>query len=423
MSNIQNTRKFAFNIHSNGRIDAVTMVPGNVSESIPTGIYRVRFCDESKELYLDLSEFPNPPSKVYGNIHKDTARYFKTFETQDICVGVGLYGLKGSGKTTTLQVIAKTALGLDYPVVIVDNAISLSMLSNLFGKIKQNIVVMFDEFDKHYYNAELNEVSSCQNGILSILDGSCGGGKRLTVICANDYDRINQYLKNRPGRIRYAKFYDRLSFPQIMEYLKDRYKKEISKKEFIHLSIMSGQVSMTYDLLKSYVTESEIHNESIVDSIQAVSAEIFDSLEKTGAFGENYPVIRCFDDTDSDYCLRINKDYTSYHITVSKFKTNEFGHKYAEITKVEEGCFSELTINLCDFGFEIQTNKLKLKTKNHLFNLQIQSTDDVVKSSALQSTHNPKDDKSKQASDLSWSARQLERDHEFFSYNTKYNGE
>lgn len=245
MNAIQNTRKFAFSVNPDGRVDPMTMVPGNIHESIPTGIYRIRFDSEAKNLYLDLSEFPNPPSKIYGNVYKDTARYLKTFETQDTSMGVGLYGLKGTGKTTTLQVIAKTALGLDYPVIVVDCAVPLDMVAQLFSKIKQNIVVMFDEFDKHYYNPELNEETAAQNGILNILDGSCGGGKKLTIICANDYARINDYLKGRPGRIRYSKFFESLKFPEVMEYFKDNYKRGMTVKELIQLGIMTQQINIT----------------------------------------------------------------------------------------------------------------------------------------------------------------------------------
>lgn len=34
MSNTINNRKFAFSVHPDGRVDAMTMVPGNIHESI-----------------------------------------------------------------------------------------------------------------------------------------------------------------------------------------------------------------------------------------------------------------------------------------------------------------------------------------------------------------------------------------------------
>jgi len=391
MTSTQNLRKFAFNVHPDGRVDAMTMVPGNIHDAIPTGIYRIRFDGEEKNLYLELSEFPNPPPKIYGSVHKDTARYLKTFETQDTCMGIGLYGLKGTGKTTTLQVIAKTALGMDYPVVIVDHAIPLNMLANLFAKIKQNIVVMFDEFDKHYYNPELNEETSAQNGILSILDGSCGGGKKLTIICANDYSRVNEYLKGRPGRIRYSKFFESLKFPEVIEYFKDNYKRGMTTKEIIQLAIMTQQIKITYDLLKAYVTESNIHNESIVNSIEAISNEVFYELKTNGTFGDQYSCINCFDEKEETYFLRINGDYSYYTIFKRTKKINEFEFAYSETTQITRGDFSELKITLGDSGFEIETDTLKFKTKNYLFDTEHRSDEAIIKDSESLKNHNPND--------------------------------
>jgi len=389
MTSTQNLRKFAFNVHPDGRVDAMTMVPGNIHESIPTGIYRIRFDPEAKNLYLDQSEFPNPPPKIYGSVHKDTARYLKTFETQDTCMGIGLYGLKGTGKTTTLQVIAKTAMGLDYPVVIIDHAIPLEMLANLFAKIKQNIVVMFDEFDKHYYNPEANERSSSQNGILNILDGSCGGGKKLTVICANDYGRINEYLKGRPGRIRYSKFFESLKFPEVMEYFKDNYKQRITTKEMIQLSILVRNIQLTYDLLKAYITESNIHNESIVDSIQVISNEIFHDLKSSGTFGGQYSCIHCFDEKGETHILRINEDYSSYSVLKRTPKTNEFDYRYIDTIEFLKGDIEELNIAIGESGFEIEINSLKLKTKNYLFDTDWRSDEKIIEDSGYSKKHNP----------------------------------
>ena len=388
---IRDRRKIGFNIHTDGRVDAIIMVPGNIRESIPTAVYRVRFDQETNSLYLDLSEFPNPPSKIYGSVHKDTSRYFKTFETQDVSMGVGLYGLKGTGKTTTMQVIAKTALGMDYPVILIDHAVPLNMLANVFAKIKQNIVVMFDEFDKYYYNSELTEQESAQNGILNILDGSCGGGKKFTVVCANDYDRISQYLKERPGRIRYSKFYNSLRLPEVMEYLKDNYKRGISTKETIQLAIMTKLIPMTYDLLKAYVTESNIHYESILDSIEVISSSKFNKLKTDGIFGGKYSCIECIDQSNQEFLLRINRDYSSYIILKAISKENEFNYKYIDFVEILRGNFSELVINVLDSGFEIEASGVKFKTENHGFYNDTLSDEAIFEQSSRHEKHNPKE--------------------------------
>jgi len=342
MSMNKKDRKVGFSVNPDGRVYPMIMVPGNVQESIPTNIYRVRFDSEDNKVYLEASEFPEPPAKIYGENHKECSRYFRTFEMMDSNLGIGLYGLKGTGKTTTLQIIAKTALGMDYPVLIIDSALPLSMIGQMLSLIKQTIIVMFDEFDKNYYDAERSDSKSDQNGILTILDGSSGGGKRMTIICANEYGKINEYLKDRPGRIRYNKFFAALSPAEVITYLKDNVSKEISPVDVIRISEIAACGAMTYDMLKSYVTESNIHKENVIDSIILITPNVTRSYgygtskflyhDLHGMYGDNF----------QPCLLKFSPGYEKFYLfSVNELK-NKHGYSYMLYEKIHEGHCSEI---------------------------------------------------------------------------------
>lgn len=346
MSMNKKDRKVGFSVNPDGRVYPMIMVPGNVQESIPTNIYRVRFDSEDSKVYLEASEFPEPPAKIYGENHKECSRYFRTFEMMNSNLGIGLYGLKGTGKTTTLQIIAKTALGMDYPVLIIDSAMPLPMISQMLSLIKQTIIVMFDEFDKNYYDAELNDEKSSQNGILTILDGSSGGGKRMTIICANEYNKINEYLKDRPGRIRYNKFFKELSSKEVITYLKDNVKKEISPADYIRISVIAENGLLTYDMLKSYVTESNIHNESVIDSMNLITPEINQGIYSTSSKHHYHDLQGIYGDNFQPCLLKFSPGYQKFYLFSVKQNSNQHGFSYTVYEKIHEGDCSEIK---CDF--------------------------------------------------------------------------
>lgn len=152
------------------------------------------------------------PEKVY-EIDKDLREIVKkSFDNNDTNLGVLLTGNKGQGKSVTAKLICKD-MGL--PVVVINKPIpnDINFIKFLKG-ISQNYVLFIDEFEKLFKSSnshgnEKNENHS-QESFLSFMDGALTSeGKILFLMTTNDH--VNEFMINRPSRIKFLKEYDELS--------------------------------------------------------------------------------------------------------------------------------------------------------------------------------------------------------------------
>ena len=77
-------------------------------------------------------------------------------------------------------------------------------------------MVLFDEFEKVYDSDEQEEM-------LTLLDGVFPS-KKLFVLTCNDKWRVNQHMRNRPGRIFYMLDFTGLDEDFVVEYCHDNLK-------------------------------------------------------------------------------------------------------------------------------------------------------------------------------------------------------
>ncbi len=271
--------KTVFSISEDGTIRPKQLIHGNITDRIPTAIYRigVQTTMTSVEYFLAPSEFPGPPKKIYGDIHSNVTRYFSTFEKRNENLGICLIGQKGSGKTTTARVMVKTAIAMDMPVIIIDDKLNMSILSRMFALITQPIAVFFDEFDKLYriIDNDNNDLrNDNQDKLLTILDGSNGGGKKMFVIIANDAMQISPYLKNRPGRIRYTTGYDLLPNEVIAGYMRDKIKDCPDDKIMEMISIKyTSAGALSFDMMAAVIEESQTYGESLIEATKFITGQ------------------------------------------------------------------------------------------------------------------------------------------------------
>lgn len=157
------------------------------------------------------------PNKVYYSkdeelIVKRVLRYHK--ETEKNTTGVMFYGKQGCGKTLLSKIIAKES-GL--PIIVVDPSFPTSNLMSFFTRFNTEVVVLFDELDKHCSKDDHWDTED----MLEFLDGVQETGKKLVIFTCNSDKVVNEFMKDRCGRIRYYKQFDTLNHNMIVDIVKD----------------------------------------------------------------------------------------------------------------------------------------------------------------------------------------------------------
>lgn len=159
----------------------------------------------------------NIPEKVY---YTDKDRllidrilaYHKT--SNKTTTGVLFHGTQGCGKTLLAKVIAKEC---NLPVIVVDPSFRTRELMSFFMQFSTEVVVLFDELDKHCGDKERWDTKD----LLEFLDGVQETGKKLVVFTCNETNVVSKFLLNRCGRIRYYKKFDTLDHDMITRIVAD----------------------------------------------------------------------------------------------------------------------------------------------------------------------------------------------------------
>lgn len=216
-------------------------------KSLPKGLYIL----EDNGILKKTEDNLHIPDKIYGDTEELVERYVNTFKKSDKNMGVLLTGIKGSGKSVMAKLI-----GQHYPCITIskyyDNL--LSFLDN----INQEVVVIFDEFEKTYDTKEK------QNDLLPILDGVFKS-KKLFVLTANTED-LNEFILNRASRIRYHKVFQGLSLELIEEIANDMLVNKDNLDELVEICQVLGEIST--DNLIELINEMNLYNETVRESLK-----------------------------------------------------------------------------------------------------------------------------------------------------------
>ena len=276
---------------THGRITVAPEGSIKVEKKLPAATYTVEFSKE-EGFFLAPMENMEFSGKIYGNIEDVVDRITKAYVARKKNLGVLLSGIKGSGKSLTMKMLAKKVVDtFNIPAIIVSKAYPSHYLARFLYSIDMNCAVIFDEFDKNYAeslkDSKENEMdTSGQSGLLDLLDGIYASQK-LFVFCANKDYAVSEYMLNRPGRIFYHFRYKPLTMDIIREYLDDN----IKNKDFIEEIILySGFISnLTFDILKAIVEECNLFNEPVsqfIDNMN-ITCNISDRRYKVVVSDEN----------------------------------------------------------------------------------------------------------------------------------------
>lgn len=221
-------------------------------EALPTQTYVVRF-SKDRGFYLEkYVEIDVKESKIYG-VHLDKVnKVLDAFGKFERNLGVILSGDKGIGKSLFAKLLSCEAMKRDIPLIVVDTFVP--GIASYIERIEQEVVVLFDEFDKTFGELRAKDgEASPQTNLLSLFDG-VSGGKKLFVITCNDMSKLNAYLINRPGRFHYHFRFDYPSADEIREYLMDKLD-ESKYGEVDKVIAFSKKINLNYDCLRAIAFE------------------------------------------------------------------------------------------------------------------------------------------------------------------------
>lgn len=220
-------------------------------DKLPAKTYSVCF-NKMTGFYMEEHADLVITEKVYGIHLKKVEKVLRSFSSFDRSLGVILSGFKGIGKSLFAKMLCEAAVKRGIPVLIVDKFIP--GISAYIESIEQEILVLFDEFDKTFGGVKTGDnEADPQAGMLSLFDG-VAQGKKLFVITCNELRSLNDYLVNRPGRFHYHFRFDYPTAEEIREYLTDKLDKgrvgEIDK-----VVSFANRVNLNYDCLRAIAFE------------------------------------------------------------------------------------------------------------------------------------------------------------------------
>ncbi len=219
-------------------------------DKLPVGVYKAD-CGQFTGFFLERHPDIKITEKLYGS-HKDKVnKILDAFPKFERNLGVIFSGDKGIGKSVAAKLMTELAVERGLPVILVNEY--LPGISNFLNQIEQEVVVIFDEFDKTFEGGRDSEGRDKQTELLTLLDGF-GVGKKLFVVTCNNLYRLNDFLVNRPGRFHYHIVFSYPSDDEIREYLTDKLDTEFHK-EIDNVVAFSKRVDLNYDCLRAIAFE------------------------------------------------------------------------------------------------------------------------------------------------------------------------
>ena len=235
----------------------------DLHSTLPAGNYTVKQ-DMFGNLFLEMVDAFPQPSKLYGDTSKNADKIINTFLDRPVSTGVMLNGEKGSGKTLLAKVLSiRAAAKWAIPTIVINQPWVGDNFNKFLQDIEQPCIVLFDEFEKVYDNEH-------QEAALTLLDGVFPS-KKMFVITCNDKWRVNEHMRNRPGRIYYMLDFKGLEAEFIREYCEDNLKAKEHIERIVNISVMFDQFN--FDMLKALVEEMNRYGETPAEALKMLNAK------------------------------------------------------------------------------------------------------------------------------------------------------
>lgn len=230
-----------------------------VTNTLPAGYHTIGFHPMRGYYFKDTAAMELPP-KLYGSTVAHSERVRNTFKSRPGNTGALFVGEKGSGKSLLLRHICTELVKEGLPVVLVNNAHCGEDFNQFLMSLTQPVVLAMDEFEKIYDDDD-------QAKILTLMDGVFPS-QFLFLLTVNKVDMVNEFMKNRPGRLFYNLTFDGLEAEAIVGYAKDNLKAPTDSA--INGILMVAQIigKFNFDMLKALVEEMNRYDEPAHEAVR-----------------------------------------------------------------------------------------------------------------------------------------------------------
>ncbi len=239
----------------------------NIKEKLGPSVYTIESIPFRGTAFKSIGKF-EIPKKLYGKTTEHTKRIIETYKARKALkksTGVSLIGEKGSGKTLLAKNISNELLAEDVPTLLVNSAPDNDEgLNKIITAITQPVVVIFDEFEKHFEKKD-------QENILTLLSGTLET-QALFLFTVNDVWGINEYMKNRPDRIYYCIEFGGVTEPAIREYCEINLK----NKDYIERVVLTSNLfeKFNFDMLQGMVEEMNRYGQDPMEVLELLNLKV-----------------------------------------------------------------------------------------------------------------------------------------------------
>lgn len=243
-------------------------------DMLPPNLYTIKH-SEVLGFYLEIvAEEVKLPDKLYGPVLSRAERIISTYDSREVSTGVLATGDRGSGKTLLALLVANKMLAKKLPVIQIQNAYDGGEFVDFVNKLG-NCMLIFDEYSKMYGNKARRgeeEVPSTVS-MLELLDG-VKKEKRLVMVMDNSYYKLDEYFKNRPGRLFYHFSYTKLDALTIKDYCRVQEVPEDLVRQI--LDIRNSARMFSFDVLQAIVEEWKRYQLPLMEIVSTLNFEVFD---------------------------------------------------------------------------------------------------------------------------------------------------
>ena len=214
---------------------------------LPAGIYKIVENKIEENFFYNVIKIKDKydiPNTVYGNTMNNVIRVWNHYAMNDTTTGVLYTGIKGSGKTLQASILCNIAIDNNLPIITVTEINCTIELINYLSTLK-NCVIFLDEFSK-------NITYDLQNKMLTMLS-DLNNTRKLFILTENSHTDINQYILDRPGRIRYHFDFDKLDISVLEDFCKDYRIDKVFYNDLI--TVYKKAKYFSFDQLQAIITE------------------------------------------------------------------------------------------------------------------------------------------------------------------------
>ena len=325
-----------------------------IINELPIGNYEVSFGAFGR-IYLSQVNDIILPKKIYSNDTDFIEHVLHAYNNTKGNLGIGLIGGKGLGKSFTGNIIANK---LNLPIIRITTQVDNPDIFQFLNKLDQDFVLFIDEFEK-LFSSEKNEKEQGvkQQDFLTFLDGGTERTNRIVfIITANNEYKINEFLKNRPSRLKYFKNYDSLQDTVIKEIVSDLLVNKDFKQDLLD---NLPYEELNIDVLIQIIKEMNIHNKPY-----SSFKEFFNFKAKDYKYFNIYAIL----ENNERVLLKENvESYVSSHSYIGKLNSKQrvYCSEYIEVSnedKLFEGYYYDANGNEVEIKLEIE------KVQNRLLN-------------------------------------------------------